>query len=710
MKYFARTISAAALLAIAACSGHSGSGNLPASGDRLTPKTVNPCSPGYAGTVLCDNPRQFYELNETGGTTAFDWSKSAQNGTYTGPFTLGATPAPVAGDNAAVSMPGSNGTLVDVGVSVPSPNFTSGTSWTMETWVYPKLPASTYDTADQTIWGYGGSDRFLYGQNNKLLLQLGTGSCTSTATVANQAWSLVDVVYDASASQATFYINGQPDATCSFTNAGAAITSAYYIGEYANNNVYYKWSGMLGMHAAYPSALSAARIAAHYNARLTQSPVSEIALMQIFDETSYGTISASAAAADGPRYDVVWGVRPGFASTWLTNAPALHASYYVPMETDASQTNWGALGHNLAWWQTNHPTWIDYACDTNGNPTRNVAYQSGWTNQVPLDISNPAVQQYQFSTWLTYASGQSYNAIAADEVLLSNSQVQGTGSTYLYDCGTYDTNNNFVRRYQDPRKGFDAVWAQDTINWVSAFSSYLNTSYPAMAFIINTYQEPVDSSTTGTYAKNLLAAMTTGANFVLDEAGITAFGKYGFSHGTFLEGVNWAQYAQQHNMHMLMNAEFLCPGVPAQPPNGQMASGSCTSSSQITSTQREYAIATYLMSDFGAEDLMAGPSSQYGREMYYQTEYQTNYGIACGPMTTTDNVIYTRRYSNALVIVNTNNWENDVNGTYTNTAPTSYTLPHAASTYTDLEQRTVTSPLSVAAADAYVLLTTNGCN
>ena len=174
--------------------------------------------------------------------------------------------------------------------------------------------------------------------------------------------------------------------------------------------------------------------------------------------------------------------------------------------------------------------------------------------------------------------------------------------------------------------------------------------------------------------------------------------------------MNWAQYAQQHNVHMLMNAEFLCPGVPAQPPNGQMAPGSCSSSSQITADQREYAIATYLMGDYGMQDLMAGPSTEYGREMYYQSEYTTNYGIACGPMTTADNIIYTRRFSNALVIVNTNSWEYQNGGLWTNTSPTSYTLPHSASSYTDLEQRPVTNPLSVAAADAYVLLTTNGCN
>ena len=509
MKYSTRVVCASLLFAIVGCNGHGSSGNLPSSiGGHNSPQTVNACSPGYVGTVLCDSPSQFYELNETGGTTAFDWSKHAQNASYTGPVTLGATPPPVAGDNAAISLPGSNGTLLNVGVSAPSPAFTSGLSWTMETWIYPILPAPSYDTADQTIWGLSGTQRFLYEQNQKLLLQLGGVSCESTATLSNKAWGLADVVYNAATSQVTLYLNGQPDASCSISNANATIAASYYLGQYSNANVYYKWAGYLGMHAAYPTALSAARVLAHYNAKSTLPPTSEIALMQIFDETYNGTISGTQAAQDGPRYDVVWGARVGNAGNWRSSAPALHASYYVPMETDASTTSWGAIGHTLQWWQTNHPTWIEYACDTNDNPTRNVAYQSGWANQVPLDISNPSVQQYQFTTWVPYAATQSYNAIAADEVLLYNSQVQGSGSTYLYDCGTYDANNNFIRRYQDPRKGFDPVWAQDTINWVSAFSGYLNANYPTMAFIINTYQEPVDSSQVGTYAKQLLAALT----------------------------------------------------------------------------------------------------------------------------------------------------------------------------------------------------------
>jgi hypothetical protein len=278
---FVRASAAAfSALLLASCAHHGGT--LPSVQNSNNTKhapirtqAYSACSGGYVGTVLCDGPTQFFQMNETSGTTVYDSATTPHNGTYTGPVTLGASPAPVYGDTSAVSMPGSNGTLADVGASLPNPALASGTSWTMETWIYPVLPASNGWTLYQTVWGFSGLSRLLYGQSKQLLLQLGGGAnCFSTSTIPTQTWTMVDVVYNAAAAQATLFINGTQDATCSFTNAQATLNTAYYVGEYSSTAVSYKWSGLIGEHSVYSSALSGSRISAHYSASRSAAPSS----------------------------------------------------------------------------------------------------------------------------------------------------------------------------------------------------------------------------------------------------------------------------------------------------------------------------------------------------------------------------------------------------------------------------------------------------
>ena len=66
--------------------------------------------------------------------------------------------------------------------------------------------------------------------------------------------------------------------------------------------------------------------------------------------------------------------------------------------------------------------------------------------------------------------------------------------------------------------------------------------------------------------------------------------------------------------------------------------------------------------------------------------------------------MYYRKFANALVVVNPNATGNGSPG-----PAVSYPLP-AGHTYTDIEGRPVSNPLSIAAPDGYVLLTTNGCS
>ncbi|MBC5825364.1 MAG: hypothetical protein GIX02_11155, partial [Candidatus Eremiobacteraeota bacterium] len=154
---------------------------------------------------------------------------------------------------------------------------------------------------------------------------------------------------------------------------------------------------------------------------------------------------------DGSRYDAVWG--GSRASSWKDSHPSMLVSLYFIQEQDWIQ----AGGHNLAWWRSNHPDWILYACDGSGAPTHQIAYMHGETN-VPLDIHNPAVGDYQIrQTFAPYAIAHNYNALSVDEVFFNNVMGKDLGPGY-FGCGVWK-NGSFIRRYNAIN---DPQWSSDT--------------------------------------------------------------------------------------------------------------------------------------------------------------------------------------------------------------------------------------------------------
>ena len=221
----------------------------------------------YDLTVLGNSPSEYYRLDETSGSTANDshcgtiaGDNSCQGlpGSYVGAVTLNSLPGPIYNESAtgAVSIPGG---AASVGVSVPNPTATSGTSYSIETWVYPIL-ASSY----LTIWGFNGSARLLVNTSGRLLSQF-SGNYFSTGTLTANAWHHVVYEYDASTQKASYYIDGVFDSTypTTISNAAAALNSAYYLGQY-DTSANYKWNGKLGQQAFYKSVLTAAQVLRDY--------------------------------------------------------------------------------------------------------------------------------------------------------------------------------------------------------------------------------------------------------------------------------------------------------------------------------------------------------------------------------------------------------------------------------------------------------------
>ena len=398
----------------------------------------------------------------------------------------------------------------------------------------------------------------------------------------------------------------------------------------------------------------------------------KISAFQVFDDTANGYISQAAASSDGWRYSAVWGARNNIGTSWLSSNAALETAYYNALETDESSTGWGAVGHSLSWWQSNHPDWVLYACTASGSPTKTPAWVPGLSTNVPLDVHNPAVVQYQVRLMADYAHRLGYRALAIDEATFWQADEGVSGG---YGCGIYQ-NGAFVRRYGGSS---DPNWAADVVAWVKIAHAILTTDPAISAYhlklIVN---HPADQLTANE------TAFLSNVDADLDETGYSSYGNYrSGSASTFKMRTDWALYAQRHGVAVLMNDNW-----------GSLA---------VTTPLLEYSVATYLMGNLQAESLFASSGSGYGLENWH-AQYRTALGAPCGDYYGGSSYdaaapsLYYRRFENGLVVVN--------GGSGSAGEAARLAAGHA---YTDLFGRPVSAPLEVASNDGYVLLTTNGC-
>lgn len=401
----------------------------------------------------------------------------------------------------------------------------------------------------------------------------------------------------------------------------------------------------------------------------------KISAMQVFDDTNNGYVPQAAAAADGWRYSMVWGARNNIGTSWLSSNPVLQTAYYNALETDESYSSWGSVGHTLSWWNANHPDWVLYACTSANVPTSNPAYVPGLNSNIPLDIHNPAVVDYQVRLMANYAHQLGYHALAIDEATFWQAD-QGAGSG-SFGCGIHQ-NGSFVRRYNGAT---DSNWAADVVAWVKQAHAILTTDPTIASYRLKlVVNHPADQLTSA--EREFLANVDAD----LDETGYINYGRpVNGSPSNFLMRTNWAMYAQQHGVAVMMNANL----------------GPLSTNSQLL----DYSLATYLMGNLQGESLYTSPSKGYGTEQWHG-EYQTNVGAPCGDfyggskIDASNPTIYYRRFANAVVVVNA--------GSGAGTSEVARNLP-SGHTYTDVFGRAIPSPLNIPSNDGYVLRTTNGC-
>lgn len=403
-------------------------------------------------------------------------------------------------------------------------------------------------------------------------------------------------------------------------------------------------------------------------------------MIQINDTDGvHAGMTTSQIQQEAPFFDAVWGAF--YPQVWNSAHPGMYVSRYVLPNEDERLIS----GHDLAWFQTNHPDWILHACDANNNPQPNdLAYFYTGFGDVPLDIHNPAVVDYQVRMLGDYMIANGYNSLAIDNVEFDNYSAapnpefgEGSPQPGWFGCGIY-SNNTFVRRYSGPRLASDPAWNADTLNWLATAQSILkNDSKYAPYHLKLLVNHPPFTSTPDANEQQML-------NYVdgmLDENGFTAYGRL-FTGKQFMNTLNWMEYAQSQGKAIFIT-DYYCSG-----------STCSTDPNSLTPQQMDWALASYALGNNGGAGLFVSPKG--GAIYTYRSEYSRTYGTPCGGYVSNNNLL-SRQFANGFAVVNYG------------TAAQSIQLP-AGHTYTDIENRPVTNPLMVNTTDAYMLLTSgNGC-
>jgi len=277
----------------------------------------------YSQTVLADKPVAFWMLNETSGTVAADSSGNGYNGTYTGGFTLGQPGIPAGGNG--VKFDGSTGYVV-------APLVTTATaSATLEAWVnfdnQSALHGPFVELGTATLSGGGngysmgcGNGAYDIASNDFISLYESKSWNTpaSAVPIPTAGWHHCVIVIGAN-SQTTYYLDGIQVGTNSNSVIIAPTGNSYLATDYLGNSDRY-FGGLLSNCAVYNTALSAARIQAHYNAGmgLLQSDASSLGSVTVFGGR-IGRVSYIDKAFTAQAFSNMWSLSQNIGIEFTAN-------------------------------------------------------------------------------------------------------------------------------------------------------------------------------------------------------------------------------------------------------------------------------------------------------------------------------------------------------------------------------------------------------
>jgi hypothetical protein len=339
--------------------------------------------------------------------------------------------------------------------------------------------------------------------------------------------------------------------------------------------------------------------------------------------------------------DMVWG------SNFAIQPAGVYNASYIPYSVD-NYTN------SIAWYQANHPDWLEYLCDE-----QTLAFEFGATTLAPLDFANPAVQAYQWRVWVDAPLTHGFGGIAVDTMDLTNDWQR---------CGHFDTGGAWVQQYTG--KSQDPAFRHDVLGWEAATYQHVHEYSDTATMQVNvSYQfgEPKEAN---------LQLMTT-TDLLFDERGFTNWGSAALNvtPPREWEGIVAAlQYVESKGLCYMTNGEEPAP------------------TADISQADRLWVLANYLLVKNNCTYVyMTGITDgqqDYGSLVVFP-EYSIPIGHATGAMTNTQGV-WERTFSGGLTLVNPYN------------ATATVTLPPG--NYVDVNGNAVTSRVTMPRQTGTILL------
>jgi hypothetical protein len=293
------------------------------------------------------------------------------------------------------------------------------------------------------------------------------------------------------------------------------------------------------------------------------------------------------------KVDLVWG------SKFPTQPEGVYNFYYYPFDRD-KDLGTGGTHHDIAWFLTNHPDWIEYTCDK-----KTPAYEYNDPN-VPLDITNPAVIDYMMRTYILPAIQKGYPGIAFDNVDFGNNG---------YRCGIWK----------------DGKWVKQTnyigevLTW--AFEMYSSLHAMDISVAMN-FPYDLNHKTESNELYHYL-------DIAVDERGFTNRGQ---SKNGYYSGSAWLTDMQAMQSLDAMGKGFV--SINEMP----------EAFAQVSQAEKQWALANYLLVKGKLSYIAITGIQEYNR-ILTTPEYSAAVGHALHPMYKSQGV-YMRDFSNGKAIVN----------------------------------------------------------
>jgi hypothetical protein len=227
---------------------------------HFTAGLLLPTSNYYSSVVLADSPIRYYRLGEASGTWAVDSGSQLQPGAINGGVTLGHVGL-IGDSDLAMTFDGSTGYISLPLTSLPTGN----NAWSLEAWV--NLSTIPGDTNFRAILSFGDQSAdtggALYLRSGALGCNVYSGAHTVTglSPVTNKNYHLVGTY---ASGTLTFYINGVSQGSVGSLTLNIGSVFAYIGCEESPRQDFI--AAVIDEVAIYSTALSAARVLAHYQA------------------------------------------------------------------------------------------------------------------------------------------------------------------------------------------------------------------------------------------------------------------------------------------------------------------------------------------------------------------------------------------------------------------------------------------------------------